>query len=177
MSKLLLHACCGPCTAYVNQWLAENSFEVKGFFYNPNIRPREEYKQRLLTMEEYAAAVGLKVIYEPNDLETAPGQCRDCYRARLKKTAQKARELGFDRFSTTLLISPYQKHDLLKQMGEEIGLATGVAFYYHDFRPGFRQGQAMAKAMGLYRQKYCGCGADSRPAREKISVKAGRSAE
>jgi predicted adenine nucleotide alpha hydrolase (AANH) superfamily ATPase len=194
LSKLLLHACCGPCTAYVNQWLAENGFEVKGFFYNPNIRPQAEYERRLLTMEHYAAAVGLEVIYEKepanklrgsfSETETfslacrqaglrfpiEPGDCENCYRVRLRRTAQKAKDLGFDLFSTTLLISPYQKHDLLKQMGEEIGLETGVAFYYHDFRPGFRQGQAIAKEMGLYRQKYCGCTPNYKAQNPKITA-------
>jgi hypothetical protein len=145
----------------VNKWLGENGFEVKGLFYNPNIRPREEYEKRLLTMEHYATIVGLKVIYLPNEVETSPGKCEDCYRVRLRKTAELARELGLERFSTTLLISPYQKHDLFRQIGEEIGEEVGVEFYYRDFRVGYRESIRISKEMGLYRQKYCGCGVDS----------------
>ncbi|MFH1826553.1 MAG: epoxyqueuosine reductase QueH [bacterium] len=158
LSKILLHTCCGPCTTYVNQWLSENSFEVTGFFYNPNIRPQQEYARRRSTMESYAGQVGLKVLFEQNDVETEPGLCELCYVGRLRKTAERARELGFECFSTTLLISPYQKHELLKNLGEKIAVETGVKFFYHDFRPGFRAGQQAAREMKLYRQKYCGCG-------------------
>lgn len=172
MSKILLHTCCGPCTTYVNQWLASHDFEVRGFFYNPNIRPKEEYERRLLTMEHYATAVGLKVIYEPNDLQTELGDCANCYSLRLKKTAQFAKDNGWDCFSTTLLVSPYQDHELLKKVGEQISLEVGVEFFYHDFREGFREGQRMAREMKLYRQKYCGCGADLIARKEKIYAQA-----
>lgn len=161
MSKILLHTCCAPCTTYVNKWLNENDFEVKGFFYNPNICPKEEYERRLLTMEHYAMVVGLKVIYEGNDVRMLPGECGDCYRVRLKKTAQFAKENNFDCFSTTLLISPYQKHDLLRQEGEEIGREVGVKFYYQDFRVGYGESRQIAREMKLYRQKYCGCGVEA----------------
>lgn len=170
-SRVLLHTCCGPCTTYVNKWLGENGFEVKGYFYNPNIYPEDEYQRRLLTMEFYATVVGLKVIYEPNDLRTAAGECENCYRARLGKTAQKAKELSLEYFSTTLLISPYQKHDLLKQAGEEIGRKAGVKFFYRDFRIGYRESRRMAKEMKLYMQKYCGCGIDLEPKKEVAYAK------
>lgn len=155
--KILLHACCAPCTTYVNQWLVENSFEVKALFYNPNIRPRQEYERRLLTMEYYATTVGLKVIYEKNDVETEPEKCENCYRVRLSRTAKFAKDLGYDYFSTTLLISPFQKHDLLKQVGERVSLEFGVEFFYRDSRPGYRESRQRAKEMKLYQQKYCGC--------------------
>ncbi|MDD5382201.1 MAG: epoxyqueuosine reductase QueH [Candidatus Margulisbacteria bacterium] len=157
MRKLLLHTCCGPCTTYVHKSLVDQGFEVKGLFYNPNIRPREEYEKRLLMMEYYATAVGLKVIYQPNDLELEPGNCENCYRVRLRRTAQFARDLAYDCFSTTLLISPFQKHELLRQIGEEIGKESGIPFYYQDFRIGYRESRQMAKKFNLYMQKYCGC--------------------
>ncbi|MFA6548709.1 MAG: epoxyqueuosine reductase QueH [Candidatus Margulisiibacteriota bacterium] len=157
MSKLLLHTCCGPCTTYVYDCLKAD-FEVKGLFYNPNIHPQIEYERRLLTMEHYAAVVELEVIYDKGNEEgLKPEDCENCYRVRLLKTAQYAARLGFEYFSTTLLISPYQKHDLLKKVGEKIALEIGVEFYYNDFRPGFSESQRMSKAMHLYRQKYCGC--------------------
>ena len=180
MSKILLHTCCGPCATYVNQWLAARDFEVRGFFYNPNIRPKEEYERRLLTMEHYATAVGLKVIYEPNDLQTELGDCANCYSVRLKMTAQFAKDNGFDYFSTTLLISPYQDHELLRKVGERVSLACrqagsefGVEFFYHDWREGFRESQQMAREMKLYRQKYCGCGADLIAREEKVYAQTG----
>lgn len=158
MKKILLHTCCGPCATYVNKWLKENDFEVKGYFYNPSIRPELEYEKRLLVMEFYATGVGLKVIYDCGQAITEPGDCINCYKIRLEKTAQIARDLNFESFSTTLLISPYQKHRLLKETGEEIGEEYGIKFYYQDFRVGYRQSRQMAREMKLYMQKYCGCG-------------------
>jgi predicted adenine nucleotide alpha hydrolase (AANH) superfamily ATPase len=168
--KILLHTCCAPCTTYVYDQLRDK-FEVKGLFYNPNIQPQAEYERRLLTMEHYATGVGLKVIYDTPSVPSGhlplnkgekerglePEDCENCYRVRLLKTAQYAARLGFDCFSTTLLISPYQKHDLLKQAGEKIALEIGVEFYYNDFRSGFTESRRMSKAMHLYMQKYCGC--------------------
>lgn len=161
MQKLLLHTCCAPCTTYVNKWLTDNGFEVNALFYNPNIRPQDEYQRRLLTMESYARAVGLKVIFEKNDIQTEVERCVECYRARLKKTAKIAKELGFEFLSTTLLISPYQKIDLIKRVGEEVGEEFGVKFFYHDFRTGYRDSRQMSRAMKLYMQKYCGCKEDA----------------
>lgn len=158
MPKIFLHSCCAPCTIYVHQKLITDGFEVNSFFYNPNIRPRAEYEIRRQTMDQYARAVGLKVLFEPNDRKTEPGSCENCYLVRLNKTAAKAKELGFDYYSTTLLISPYQKHELLKEIGQKVGKEHGIEFYYEDFRAGFRPGQAIAREMDLYRQKYCGCG-------------------
>lgn len=158
MSKILLHICCGPCATYVNRWLGENGFEVRGLFYNPNIRPKFEYERRALTAKFYGLKAGVKVIGEDQDRETFPGDCENCYRVRLRRTAELARTLLFDAFSTTLLISPYQKHDLLKRVGEEIAKEAGIDFFYHDFRDGYRESRKMAKEMKLYMQKYCGCG-------------------
>ena len=140
-------------------------------FYNPNIRPQAEYERRLLMMEYYATGAGLKVIYDPNDAETAPGGCENCYRVRLKRAAKFAKQLGFDCFSTTLLVSPYQNNDLLKQVGEEVGSEFGVGFFYQDFRAGYQESRRMAKEMNLYRQKYCGCGVGSEIKKERSYAK------
>ena len=80
-----------------------------------------------------------------------------CYRVRFEQTARYAKEHGYDTFSTTLLISPYQNHNALKKIGEEMAEKYGLNFLYRDFRPGFREGQAEARELGLYMQKYCGC--------------------
>lgn len=164
MSKLLLHTCCAPCTTFVYKWLIENKLEAEGLFYNPNIRPENEYQKRLVTMQLYSARVGLKLIYAPSDIEIEPEKCEDCYRIRLEKTASLARVNGFKYFSTTLLISPYQKHGLLKRVGEEAAEKYGVIFYYRDFREGYHESRRLAQTLGLYRQKYCGC----KPAKEKV---------
>lgn len=84
-------------------------------------------------------------------------RCKMCYAVRLEKTAQFAKQNGFDAFTTTLLVSPYQKHDLILELGNYFAQKYGLDFYYNDFRVGFRKGQQEAKDIGLYRQKYCGC--------------------
>jgi len=157
LSSLLLHTCCGPCTTYVNKWLSENGFAVKGFFYNPNIRPQEEYERRRKSMEQYSTLVGLEVFYEPNEVVVPLEDCATCYKVRLEKTAQKAKELNYDLFTTTLLISPYQDQVLLKKIGDEIGMRIGVEFLWQDFKKGFSESQLISKELGFYRQNYCGC--------------------
>jgi hypothetical protein len=87
----------------------------------------------------------------------ASQRCVSCWSLRLQKTADQAKKNGFKAFSTTLLVSPYQNHELLKQLGDQIGRKTGIDFYYEDFRSGFKQAQIEAKSKGIYRQKYCGC--------------------
>lgn len=84
-------------------------------------------------------------------------RCAHCYTIRLGTAAKYAADHGYDAFTSSLLISPYQNHELLKTVGETMGKKYGVEFYYRDFRPGFREGQAKAREMGLYMQKYCGC--------------------
>ena len=165
--KILLHTCCGPCSVYCIDRLKELNIELDAYWYNPNIHPYMEYKQRRDTLVSYTESIGIKAIVNENyglveftksvigDLEN---RCQNyCYRVRLEETAKFAKENGYDAFSTTLLISPYQKHDLLKQIGEEMAEKYGIPFFYEDFRPGFRQGQAKARELGLYMQKYCGC--------------------
>ncbi|MDI6730965.1 MAG: epoxyqueuosine reductase QueH [Candidatus Margulisbacteria bacterium] len=156
-SALLLHSCCAPCTTFVYQELLKENLVVYSLFYNPNIQPQEEYERRRKTMEEYAGKVGLNVIFAENDVCLQPNDCESCCRVRFTKTAQIAQEKEFEYFSTTLLISPYQNHELLKKIGHDTAAKYGVKFFYRDFRSGFRESQKTAKAMGLYRQKYCGC--------------------
>ncbi len=176
MSKLLLHTCCAPCTTYVDRWLRDADFSVTGFFYNPNIQPAAEYEQRLLTMEQYAAAAGLAVIYEGQSKELVPGDCERCYRARLLKTAEQAAALDLDCFTTTLLISPYQDHELIREIGEEAGAEFGIPFFYRDFRMGYNQSCRLSRELGLYRQKYCGCGFDAVSRKEKHNAQASQPA-
>ena len=164
--KLLLHSCCAPCTIYSAKRLGEEGFEVTAFWYNPNIHPFTEHQRRLESMRLLSESTGLPLIVVPEyDIiryfRAVVGhegeRCGDCFRLRLSRTAQFAAENGFDAFTTTLLISPYQKHELLRQVGEEVGGERGVEFYYIDLRPGFRESHRLSHELNLYHQKYCGC--------------------
>lgn len=157
--------CCGPCSVYPVEALRQEGFELQGLFYNPNIHPIEEFERRRENVEILSRIKKLDVEYMDEfrqpEWESYSGpdasRCEMCYTLRLKKAAEEAAKKGFDAFTTTLLVSPYQKHDLIKELGEKFAEKYGVKFLYRDFRPGFRQGQQGAKEMGLYRQKYCGC--------------------
>jgi len=166
MAKILLHICCGPCASYPVPALRQEGLEVTGYFFNPNIHPYREWLQRKQALEEYASLVELKVIYDekynPQDYLQQIAfresrRCMICYRLRLEQAAHIARRGNFDGYSTTLLVSKHQQHDSIKELGEAIGLKYGVPFLYRDFRPGFKQTGETARAMGLYRQQYCGC--------------------
>ncbi len=165
--KLLLHTCCAPCSVYCIKTLRKEGIKPTVYWFNPNIHPYIEYKTRRDTLKEYTKSIGVQAIFEENyglrefcknvvdDLEN---RCvKYCYRVRLEQTAKYAKENGYDTFSTTLLISPYQNHEALKQIGEEMAQKYGLTFLYRDFRPGFREGQNEARELGLYMQKYCGC--------------------
>ena len=165
--RLLLHTCCAPCSVYCIKSLRQEGIEPTVYWYNPNIHPYMEYKARRDTLKEYTKSIGVNAIFDENyglrefcknvvdDLEN---RCvKYCYRVRLEQTAKYAKDNGYDSFSTTLLISPYQNHVALKKIGEEIAERYGLTFIYRDFRPGFREGQQEARELGLYMQKYCGC--------------------
>lgn len=163
--KLLMHMCCAPCSVFPLSQLRQEGIEPVGVFFNPNIHPIEEFERRRDTVVKFAGIKGLKVEYFDDfrqpDWENFKGagetRCAMCYGIRLEKAAELAAAGGFDAFTTSLLVSPYQKHDLIRQLGEKAAAHNGIQFFYRDFRPGFRQGQKEAKEMGLYRQKYCGC--------------------
>jgi predicted adenine nucleotide alpha hydrolase (AANH) superfamily ATPase len=157
--KLLLHTCCGPCFLGVWEDLKTKDIQVTNYFYNPNIFPEVEQKLRLENLRIVTGNVGSELIVNNVDFEVVKtgGVCLKCYRLRLEETAAYATEYGFDTYSTTLLVSPYQQHEALRAIGEEVGAQYGVSFYYVDWRPYFREGQSEAKKSQLYRQKYCGC--------------------
>ena len=166
MASILLHCCCGPCATYTVKFLREQGHEVAAFWYNPNIHAYLEHQRRLESMQALAQKMNLPLIMAPGyDLVAyfravvghEGDRCPHCYRLRLKKAAELARDQGFDAFTTTLLISPHQRHRLLHEIGDELGTECGVEFYYQDFRNGFRESQRLARELELYRQKYCGC--------------------
>lgn len=164
--KLLLHCCCGPCATGSLPQFEQLGYQPFGYFYNPNIHPYQEHKARrqsfIALMEQRGLPYEVVRDYPLEDwlrqVASAPEQrCTYCYRSRLEAAAAYACEHGFERFSTTLLISPYQNHQLIHQLGEEIAAVNGLEFVYLDLRGGFRDGQEKAREMGLYMQKYCGC--------------------
>lgn len=164
--KILLHNCCGPCSIYPLKILRQENFTVMGFYYRHNIHPYTECLKRQKTLEEYADQVDLKLIIQDGyDLEgfirnvvfREASRCRYCYYDRLRCAALVAKRGKFDYFSSTLLYSKYQRHDLIKDIGHSIGKSAGVPFYYHDFREGWKEGIKKSKDLNMYRQQYCGC--------------------
>ena len=166
VGRLLLHVCCAPCAAYPVPALRALAPSLAGFFYNPNIQPEDEHARRLDALERFAPALGLDLV-----IAAAPGadgrsasaagreddRCRRCYELRLRATAREARRSGFDAFSTTLLYSIHQKHELVRAVAAEVARAEGVPFLYRDLREGWVEGGRRYRESGLYRQRYCGC--------------------
>ncbi|MEG6617083.1 epoxyqueuosine reductase QueH [Peptococcaceae bacterium 1198_IL3148] len=166
MAKILLHTCCGPCSIYPLEHLQNENLDIVAHFYNPNIHPFTEWQKRKENFEQFTEREGIKTIIEDDyDLEgflqnvvhREANRCRYCYNMRLSRAAQIARKGKFDAFTTTLLVSPFQKHDILKEIGEAVGEKYGVPFYYVDFRPGYKDAYKKAKETGHYTQQYCGC--------------------
>ena len=179
--RLLLHVCCAPCSIQCVESLAGEDIKPDIFWFNPNIHPYTEFCSRRDSLFLFAKEKGIAVIDEDvyglrlfinglfssghedvlgSDAQlrcAAQLRCPYCYRLRLEKTAMAALEKGYDAFSTTLLISPYQNHELLKEIGEEVSKSHSIEFFYRDFRPRFRDGQRQAREAGYYMQKYCGC--------------------
>ncbi len=164
--KLLLHCCCAPCANLPIQTLQQEGVEVTGFWYNPNIHPFTEYRSRRNTLQDYAKTIQLPLVvvddYGLRDFvcavaEDIDGRCNHCYRCRFEETAKYAADHGFDGFSSSLFISPYQNHEKMKEIATQMGEQYGVSFQYYDFRPLFRDGQQRARELEMYMQKYCGC--------------------
>jgi len=151
----------------IKQLAATKFKEIVGYYYNPNIHPPSEYKRRKNALLLAQKNAGIEVIYPPYKLEEyfkkispneeSPHRCNLCWEMRLSETAEFAKKNGFDAFTTTLLISPYQDHALVKEICERLAREKRIEFYYEDFRKGFRESQEEAKKGELYRQKYCGC--------------------
>lgn len=164
--RILFHVCCANCAIFPVKILRSENHQVTGFFFNHNIHPYLEFKRRLEAVREYADRVDLPVVVrEEYQLEeflarvaaNPQFRCSYCYRSRLEKTARVAAEEGFEAFSTSLLYSRYQKHEEIRQFGVDLARQYGVPFVYRDFRSGWQEGIEISKAMGLYRQQYCGC--------------------
>jgi hypothetical protein len=183
--NILLHICCSNCATYPFKILKEENRNLAGFWFNPNIHPFEEYSLRLDSLkvlerrwlmdihyvedcspDEYFRMFDMNVIDAQEVISgdsgikeelQSPQRCRACYNLRLEKTAEEAVKRGFEAFSSTLLISPYQDFDQIVTLGRELAGRYGLSFYYKDFRPFFRDSVVLSKELGLYRQNYCGC--------------------
>lgn len=171
--RLLLHACCAPCSSYVLEYLREH-FDITLYFYNPNISPKEEYVFRQAELIRLVGEMGFPITvvsekYSPKEffevskgLEKEPEggeRCFKCYRLRLSKTAEYAKENGFEYFTTTLSISPYKNAEKLNEIGKELSEKVGVNYLYSDFKKknGYKHSIELSKEYNLYRQDYCGC--------------------
>ena len=165
--KLLMHTCCAPCSVYCIDSLRAEGIEPVSYWYNPNIHPYIEYKTRRDTLIEYSNMINFDLIIDENyglvefcknTINNLENRCKDyCYKVRLEQTAKYAKENGYDAFTTTLLVSPYQNHEALQEVAYEMANKYNIEFLYRDFRVGFREGQNKARELGLYMQKYCGC--------------------
>lgn len=165
--NILAQVCCAPCEIYPIAKLRKDGHRASGFFYNPNIHPYSEYLKRKSEVERYSKDIGLSVAIGNYDIEeffrrivsreTPNNRCPLCWRLRIGKTAEAAKEGGFDAFTSTLLGSPYQDHTVIKEICEEIAKGSGISFYYEDFRLGFKDAHDIAKKNGIYCQNYCGC--------------------
>ncbi|MEJ5347208.1 MAG: epoxyqueuosine reductase QueH [Desulfosoma sp.] len=164
--RILVHACCGPCLIYPLDFLVSEGWKVHAYFYNPHIQPYQEWQRRLKTARMVSASFDVPIIVrEDYELEEFFRQtafrenrrCLYCYSRRLEAAARLAKKSGFDAFTSTLLYSKRQNHDLVRHIGEQAASAFSIPFLYEDFRKGWAEGQQKAVAMGLYRQQYCGC--------------------
>ncbi len=164
--KILLHSCCGPCSVYPLEVMRGEGLDVLGYFFNPNIHPYKEFRRRIVALEELAAQEKFQVEFVRDYglreflrqvVFHEDKRCGKCYKMRLEATVKKAAELKVDAFSTTLLYSRYQNHELIRSQAEQLAEEYGVPFYYRDFREGWQEGIDKSIEKGLYRQPYCGC--------------------
>lgn len=172
--RLLLQTCCAPCSSYVFEYIAR-AFDITAFFYNPNIAPEAEFDFRMAELRRFldeAGHTGTPIdcpAYDPREffdavrgMENLPEggeRCRVCYELRLRRTAEAARDGGFDFFTTTLSISPYKNAAWLNEIGIRLGEEVGVPYLRSDFKKknGYKRSIELSAQYDLYRQDYCGC--------------------
>ena len=172
---LLLHACCAPCSSYVIEYLS-NYFDITILFYNPNINNDTEYNKRLQELErfvkEFKTNNPVKVIslgYNHDEyLQTVLGleeekeggsRCLKCYRLRIEKTFEYAKQYNFDYVTTTLTISPLKNSQVINKIGSELENIYHINYLYSDFKKkeGYKRSIVLSHEYNLYRQDYCGC--------------------
>lgn len=167
--RLLLHACCGPCSLEPVRIFTEEGLDFSIDYFNPNIHPREEYERRLETIKEHVSKpLNIELVegeYNPDIWEqevgvhgtNRPERCRACYRLRFEQVAKYAKKHGYDAISTTLTISPYQFTDAILEELEAAAKKHNLKAVCRDFRACYPEATRRSKALGMYRQNYCGC--------------------
>lgn len=170
--KILLHACCGICSAYPIENLREIGYEPVVYFYNPNIHPEDEYLKRLIAQETLCENNNCELIVGDYDtkmfdviafgLEDEPEKgkrCAKCFKLRLTEAAKKAKEFGINDFTTSIVISPHKDFKLISELGKEIAKKYDVNYLDIDFKKqnGLVKSNKIAMDLNLYRQNYCGC--------------------
>ena len=183
--RLLIQACCAPCSSYCLPYLC-GAFETTAYFYNPNIAPESEYRARLEELRRLLAQLPLTAPvkleegpYDPQEFyaiarghedDPEPGErCRLCYELRLRATAKAAAAGGYDYFCTTLSISPHKKTDWINEIGARIAAEEGVAWLPSDFKKkgGYAESIRLSREYDLYRQDYCGCAFSAAEAKKR----------
>ncbi len=166
MARILLHTCCGPCSLYPLARLQDQGWNVHGFYFNNNIHPFREWQRRLEALRTVAETRHLPlIVWDDYDLEGFLRQvvfreqqrCMFCYSLRLEAAARLAKKSRFDAFTTTLLYSKRQKHELVRSLAQQAARKYSITFHYEDYRQGWKEGQEKARRLGIYRQQYCGC--------------------
>ena len=164
--SVLVHCCCAHCSAYTIEYWQRQGYDVSAFWYNPNIHPYKEHQQRLEALRTLAKKLdfplieieGYDVIQYFRQVSGNEAQrCHYCFNLRLQKTAETASQQGFEAFTSSLLISPHQKHEILAEIGSDIAEKTSVNFLYADLRKRYSDSRHITKPLDLYRQQYCGC--------------------
>ncbi|RJO62214.1 MAG: hypothetical protein C4542_04665 [Dehalococcoidia bacterium] len=164
--RVLIHACCAHCTAYTIEHWRREGYDVTALWYNPNIHPFTEHNLRLEAMKNLSRNMNFPlVVVDGYDFKEyfrrvaghEDERCGYCFELRLDRVAKKAKELGIESFTSSLLISPHQKHELAKEIGEKVALEAGISFLYADLRKRYSDSRHITKPMELYRQQYCGC--------------------
>lgn len=170
--KILLHACCGICSAYPIDYLRESGYEPVIYFYNPNIQPEDEYSKRLDAQKTLCESKNCELIIGDYDskmfdiaafgLEDEPEKgkrCKKCFKLRLTEAAKKSNELGINDFTTSIVISSHKDFKLISELGKETAKKYGVNYLDIDFKKqdGLLKSNKIAKELKLYRQSYCGC--------------------
>ena len=171
-TRLLLHSCCAPCSSACLERL-KDFFKITVLYYNPNIDDEQEYEKRKSEQIRFLKETGYadfldcdhdKQAFEEmaKGYEQEPERgksCYLCYALRLDKTAQIAKENGFEFFATTLTLSPYKNAEWLNEIGERVGSRYGVNYLCTDFKKqgGYHRSIALSNEHGLYRQDFCGC--------------------
>ena len=181
MKKILLHACCAPCTVGVYEQLKDN-FNVTLFWYNPNIFPKAEHDRRLNELLNLCDEKNIRIIVGDYDwseehgywlqvikgLEKEPERgerCEVCYKMRLEATAAIAAQANdhhegeFDFFAAELSISPHKNSEAINEIGKKVAEEFGLKYFEADFKKndGFLKASKISKTLKLYRQDYCGC--------------------